>query len=135
MPRFTTLCLLGFFAAFTMAMNLADPLGDFKWAVKVIPDPQAISDGGKPFDDTLSFKNGTFKSEYLLKKGFKPASYDEDMRKYGPATFTVTVKSDSGETVKWTGTVAATSITGDIVWTKKDGTMMNFSYSGERAED
>ncbi|HMB96330.1 MAG TPA: hypothetical protein VKK61_09850, partial [Tepidisphaeraceae bacterium] len=67
--------------------------------------------------------------------GFKPASYDEDMRKYGPATFAVTVKSDSGETVKWTGTVAATSITGDIVWTKKDGTMMNFSYSGERSED
>ena len=89
---------------------------------------------GHPFDDVLTFKNGVFTSQSLAKKGFKPVQFDEDMRKFGPATFTANQRSDSGDTAKWTGTVAATSITGDLVWTKKDGTVLNYSYSGERSD-
>ena len=128
-----TCSLLGLLMLFSLAMNLADPL-EYQWNVKAMPDPQASNDGGRPFDDVLSFKNGTFTSQMLSRKGFKPGQYDEDTRRFGPATFSANLSSDSGESAKWTGTVAATSITGDLVWTKKDGTVLNFSYSGQRSD-
>ncbi|HEY1628393.1 MAG TPA: hypothetical protein VGF52_00960 [Tepidisphaeraceae bacterium] len=129
MRQIATLSLLSTLMLFSLAMHLADPL-EAQWNVKVI-DPSGT---GRPFDDMLTFKNGVFTSQALLKKGFKPGQFDEDLTRFGPATFTAILKSDSDGTAKWTGTVAATSISGDLVWTKKDGAVLNYSYSGQRSD-
>jgi hypothetical protein len=131
MRHIATWSILSVLMVFSLAMGAGDPL-EAQWNVKVMPDGQAA--GARPFDDVLTFKNGMFTSQTLLKKGFKPAQFDEDTRRFGPAAFTAILNSDSEGTTKWTGTVAATSITGDLVWTKKDGTVLNYSYSGERSD-
>jgi hypothetical protein len=120
--------LLVFVAVSALAMGAGDPL-EYQWNVQVTPESS-----GNGFNDVLTFKQGLFTSQWFEKKGFKPGQYDEDTRKFGPATFTVTLSSDANGAVKWTGTVAATSITGDMVWTKKDGTVVNYSYSGQRSD-
>jgi hypothetical protein len=133
MRRITTGAFLGLLLAGVLGLNLADPLEN-QWNIKVMPDPQASSGGARAFDDVLTFKNGIFTSQTLLKKGFKPVQADEDTRRFGPATFTAVQNSDTDGTAKWTGTVAAASISGDLIWTKKDGTILNYSYSGQRSD-
>jgi hypothetical protein len=133
MQRITIGVLLVVLLAGTSAMHLADPLEN-QWNIKVMPDPQASGGGARAFDDVLTFKNGIFTSQALLKKGFKPVQADEDTRRFGPATFTAVQNSDTDGTAKWTGTAAAASISGDLIWTKKDGTMLNYSYSGQRSD-
>jgi hypothetical protein len=117
-------CSLGF-------MRMADPFEGTKWNVVLTPDPSA---GGndKEFNDTLIFKGGMFRSTECEKKGFKPVQYDENTTRMGPATFTAEPASAKEGKAKWTGTVTANMITGDMVWTKKDGTEVHYTFKGER---
>lgn len=130
--RFTTILLLCTIAVPCMAMMLADGLQDTKWKIKVTPDEDARGSGGKEFDDVLIFKGPNFTSQALAKQGFKPVVYDDDTRRFGPASFTATPESDKGDKAKWTGTVTATAIKGELVWTKKDGKVLSYTYTGER---
>src|SRR3954463_3089848 len=89
---------------------------DGKWTVTVTPD-----DGGKPYEDTLTFKGGKFLSEKCKAHGFAEAEYEADTRGGQAATFTATAKSKKEGSAKWTGTMAATQIQGTLKWTKADG--------------
>lgn len=124
-----TLCLA---ALVMLGMAMADPFEGTKWKVKVVPDDEARRAGEKEFDDVLVFKGGMFTAEACAKYGFKPVQYEEDTRRFGPASFTAQPESDKEGKAKWTGTVTATVIKGELVWTKKDGTVLNYSYTGER---
>src|SRR5437762_3459730 len=104
-----------------------------KWKVKVEPDEEARKTGEKEFDDTLVFTATKFHSEACKKKGFGETNYDEDTRRFGPTAFTAEATSDKEGKAKWTGTVTATEITGDMVWTKKDGTEVHYSYKGSKS--
>lgn len=117
-----------------LGVRLADPLEGTKWKVKVVPDEQARQAGEKDFEDVLSFKGSMFSTEYFASRGFSPAIYQDDSRRFGPATFTATLKHDEHGTARWSGMVAAVSIRGELVWTRKDGTVLNYSYEGERIE-
>jgi len=99
------------------------------WKITVTSD-----DGGKPHDDTLTFKVGKLIFESGKAKGFAEADYEADTRGGQSATFTATSKSTKEGTIKWTGTMAATQIQGTFSWTKADGSTENFSFSGMRAE-
>ena len=127
-----TLLLTCTLTLLSMAMMLVDGLQDTKWKIKVTPDDDARRAGEKDFDDVLIFKGATFMSQTYAKYGFKPVNYDDDTRRFGPATFTATPESEKGGKAKWTGTVTATAIKGDLVWTKKNGDVMSYSYTGER---
>jgi len=102
---------------------------DGKWTVTVTPD-----DGGKPYEDTLTFKGGKFLSEKCKAHGFEEAEYDADVRGGQAATFTATARSKKEGEAKWTGTVAATQIQGTFKWTKADGSTADYAYSGARSE-
>jgi hypothetical protein len=99
-----------------------------KWTITV------TSDDGKPHEDTLTFKTGKLTSQFAKTHGFSEAEYEADVRGGQSATFTATAKSKKEGTMKWTGTIAATSIQGTCTWTKADGSTESFSYSGMRAE-
>lgn len=100
-----------------------------KWTVTVTPD-----DGGKSYEDTLTFKGGKFTSQSGKGHGFAEAEYEADTRGGQISTFTATAKSAKEGSTKWTGTMAATQIQGTFTWTKADGSTANFSFMGARAE-
>lgn len=103
-----------------------------RWNIKVTPDEEARQARQREFDDVLTFKALQFTSDHLKKIGFASAQYDEDSRRNGPATFTVTLTSDKQGAVKWSGMSTGQDIKGTLVWTQKDGTILNFTFQGTR---
>lgn len=104
-----------------------------RWKIKVTPDDEARKAGEKAFDDTITFKGSKFTSDALAKQGFTPTPYDEDTRgNVGPATFKADATSPTAGTAKWSGTIAVQQMTGQLVWTKKDGSTVTFTISGEK---
>jgi hypothetical protein len=106
---------------------------DGKWDVTVTPDDDARSAGGREFSDVLSFKNSSFDSREMAKHGFEPGPYDEDTRGIDIGGFNAEKKSakEQGK-AKWSGTVTADQMSGDFVWTKKDGTVLNYTLKGSK---
>jgi hypothetical protein len=106
---------------------------DGKWKVKVEPDEDSRKAGERDFDDTLTFTANKFVSEACKKHGFGETTYDEDTRRFGPATFTAEATSDKEGKEKWTGTITASEIEGEMTWTKKDGSEVHFTYKGSKS--
>jgi hypothetical protein len=105
---------------------------DGKWELTVTPDDDARTAGEKEFKDNINFKGGKFTSEALQKHGFDPGPYDEDTRP-GIGTFDAVLKSKTEEgKAKWHGMATGSEMTGNMVWTKKDGTAYNFSFTGNK---
>jgi hypothetical protein len=109
-----------------------DPFEGTTWHITVTPDDDARGAGERPFDDTLIFKGSKFSSDYFKAKGFDPIEFDSDTRRGPLAAFTANTKSDKNGTAKWTGTTTGPNITGDLVWTKADGTVLNYSFTGDK---
>src|SRR5215217_4427323 len=107
-----------------------------KWKVTVTPDADAAKKGEKEFKDTFTFKGNKFSSKACAAHGFGEADYEEDTRGGLVATFKCTVKSEKeGGTAVWTGTSTGTEITGELTWTKKDGTELKYAFSGSREQE
>jgi hypothetical protein len=125
------LTLFAFLPRSFALMLMMDPL-EGKWKVKIEPDEDARKGGEKDFDDTLVFTGNKFSSEAYKKKGFDAVEYDEDVRSFGPATFTANQSSEKEGKIKWSGTVTASAIEGELTLTKKDGSERHFTYKGEK---
>ena len=59
--------------------------------------------------NTIDFKNNKFYSAELKKKGFAEVAYEEDSRRFGPATFSANMTSEKEGKAKWTGTAVASA--------------------------
>jgi hypothetical protein len=104
-----------------------------QWKVTITPDDDAARAGQKEYKDTLTFKANQFKSKACEAHGFKAAEYEEDTRAGLVATFKATVKSEKeGGKAVWTGTSTGQDITGEMTWTKKDGTELKYTFKGAR---
>jgi hypothetical protein len=124
---------LGMFVAVPTARAVGRDAFNGTWKVTVAPaDDDASKAGAKEFKDTLTFKANQFESATLKAKGFKAQEYDEDTRSGIAATFKCEVKSEKEGSVKWTGTSTAGQIKGELEWTKADGTVLKYTYTGER---
>jgi hypothetical protein len=116
----------------TLGMAQTSPFAG-KWKIRLVPDDDAKANKEKESDDTLVFTPTTVAAEkFNAAHGFKPASYEQDSRRIGPATFNAEAKSDTAGTAKWAGTMTASTIQGTLKWTKKDGTELTFTYTGEK---
>ncbi len=103
------------------------------WKVTISPaDDDAGKAGAKEFKDVLTFKGSLFKSAELEKKGFKPATYEEDTRGGVAATFKCEMKSEKAGKAVWKGMSTGADISGELVWTKADGTELRYSFKGEK---
>ena len=98
------------------------------WKVKVIPDADAAAKGEKESDDTLVLKNGKFHSPACDPYGFLPAPY----RVEGSTWISDTESKTDGK-IHWHGEASGDSMTGRMVWTKPDGSVLNYTFSGSRA--
>jgi hypothetical protein len=109
------------------------PFEGTRWKVTVTPDSDAANAGEKEFTDVLVFKGGKFIAEACLKYGFEPVEYHEEMSPGGfTASFTAEPKSEKEGTAKWRGTISAGDMRGEMNWTKKDGTVLNYTFAGEK---
>src|SRR5438046_33083 len=72
--------------------NRADPFLA-KWKITLSPDEDARKAGEKEISDILLFQGDKFSAESFVKRGFAPATYEEDTRRMGPAKFTVELSS------------------------------------------
>ena len=107
-----------------------DPFEKTTWKVKLEP----AEGDGKAFEDTISFKGGKFESKALKEKGFEAAQYEDNTTRAGLGGYKATLKSEKEGEAVWTGTVTATEIKGELKWTKKDGSVVNYTYTGSRSD-
>jgi hypothetical protein len=105
-----------------------------KWSITITPDDDARHAGERDIKDTITFKQAKFTSEAFEKRGFEPAVYDEEIHPGGAGGFSTvqTNKVEAEGTAKWSGFVTASDLRGDLVVTKKDGTVLNFSFTGSK---
>jgi hypothetical protein len=132
MPR-SLIAIVGLMILMNLGMAQTSPFAG-KWKIKLVPDDDAKAAKEKESDDTLTFTAQTvIADKWSAAKGFKAANYEQDSRRIGPAMFTAEAKSDTAGTAKWAGTMTATAIQGTLKWIKKDGTELNYTYTGEKS--
>ncbi len=131
---FIFLLALTFTSSFTRQSVAKDVFEKSKWKIAVEPDDDARRSGGKKFDDTIIFKGNKLESEELKKKGFEGGAYEGDVRGGAIATFKATQTSEKEGKAEWSGTITASEIRGELTWTKADGTVLKYSYSGSKKD-
>jgi hypothetical protein len=110
------------------AARTAAPPEAGSWLVKVTPDSDAAAKGEKETDDTLWLKSGKFHSPACDSFGFQPVPY-----RLEGGTWIAETESKTNGTIHWHGETSGDTVSGRMVWTKSDGTVLNFSFSGYRA--
>lgn len=122
----------GWWAAGTMTSSaMAASAVQGTWKVTCTPD--ADTKGAKEQKVTLVFKPAEFSVTEWAKAGYKPAAYETDERRFGPAKFDATIENPKdGSKAKWSGVADSGQIKGDLVITKKNGDEAKYSFQGER---
>ena len=98
------------------------------WSVTVAPESDAAAKGEKQFDDTLVLNKGKFQSTACLTYGFGTVPY-----RVAADTWMADSESPKEGKTHWHGEVSGNSISGKMTWTKPDGTVLSYSFSGARA--
>ena len=104
------------------------PVEDGVWKVTVTPDPEAAAKGEKAFEDTLMLHQGKFSSSACAAYGFPAAAYQVEAE-----LWSANPESPREGKAHWHAEVSGDAITGKMVWTKSDGTVLNYSFTGSRA--
>ena len=103
-----------------------------RWSVKVTPDAIAAGKGEKAFDDVIVADGGLVTMSECEKWGFKPSKYTTQQAGEGMSFRTEQTSKKEGHSI-WTGDIVGDKITGKMAWTKKDGTVLNYSFEGMKA--
>ena len=114
-----------------MAASAATALEGTKWQVTVTPDAAAKKAGEKASKDTLIFKNGHMTSTACVKYGFSATPYTATASGQG-ASFQTTQSSKKEGTMVWSGQAVGNTISGTTMWTKKNGEMLHYQFSGKK---
>ena len=99
------------------------------WNVRLIPEPDAAAKGEKESDDTLILKRGLFHSIGCDAFGFPATPYKVD----GDLFMCDTLSPKDGK-LHWHGQVNGTDVSGRMVWTKPDGTVLKYRFEGRRSD-
>jgi hypothetical protein len=134
-PNFAVV-LFSLIAVASIGANRPTPLArdpfKGKWEVTITPDDDARLNGAKEFKDTLTFTPTMFSSDQMQKKGFDPVQYDDDTRPGSIGGFDANQTSKTDGKLKWSGFVTADQFEGNLVWTKTDGTVLNYAVKGSK---
>ncbi|MGE5609837.1 MAG: hypothetical protein ACM359_11320 [Bacillota bacterium] len=100
------------------------------WHLKLVPDSDTKRDGAKEFDEAIMFEDGQLMAENFACYGFTPGEYTipEDQ----PSKFSAAMESNSKGKLDWSGVVQINKLTGQLIWTKKDGKVWKFTYTGRK---
>jgi hypothetical protein len=85
--------------------------------------------GANPFDDGFLFEGGQFSAQAYAGLGFSPETYTVD----DTGKFVAILSSPDRGSVRWAGRLNGGTIYGRITWTKPDGTVFTYTYTGSVA--
>jgi hypothetical protein len=111
---------------------MRQPFEGTQWKIVVTPEEDARQAGAREYKDTLVFKGGKFTAEQQVKEGFEPVEYDEHTTGGPTASFTAEPRSEEQGTARWRGTITASEMRGEMAWTREDGSVLNYTFRGER---
>lgn len=106
------------------------PFEGTRWAVTVMAAASPHEVEGEPLlNDLLIFKDGKVEMSVCRKHGFQASTYSL-LASGEPWTFrTEQLSKRQGKTV-WIGQVTEDAIHGTIIWMKKDGTTLHYTFAG-----
>jgi hypothetical protein len=102
------------------------------WKVEVKPDAMAKDKGEKEFNETITFADGKLVTNEGPKLGFPSAAYTMSRSGDKDWSFTAEQASDAQGNYVWTGTIHEGDIKGKLVWTKIDGTVLTYTFKGDK---
>ena len=103
------------------------------WTIKVVPDEEGRGKGEKAYDDTIRFEGGTVAMTECLKYGFGESDYT--LAKNGDAwSFSTRQSSDKEGTTLWKGKIKGSKIGGTLIWTKRAGSVVRYTFEGQKSE-
>jgi hypothetical protein len=125
-----------FVAVFLVLLATATPLVAKKkplneegtWNVKITPDASAVSAGEKAITDVLVLQQGFFHQ-----KGGDEHGYGSTPYTVKGSEITAQAKSSFEGKTDWTATWTQDTIAGRMVITRKDGSVLSYTFSGTRA--
>ncbi len=110
----------------------ASSLDGTTWSVKLTPDEAAKQKNEKGFNDTLIFQGGKVTMTECIKRGFPSSAYAPGDAAQ-PSSFKAEQASQTEGKTRWVGAVANNAIKGTMIWTKNDGTVVNYTFEGTQA--
>lgn len=100
------------------------------WKVDVNPDGMAKEKGEKDFHETITFADGKIVTNEGPKVGFASAPYTLSRSGDKDWSFSSEQESEAQGTYVWSGMIHEDDIKGKLVWTKADGTVLTYTFSG-----
>lgn len=98
------------------------------WMLTVTPDSPSEQKGARLFETAVVFESETFSSEAFGPMGFCPQPYTLSGQQN--PTFSVTLSNPTQGTLQWSGQLTGGKLTGTLCWTKANGKVLNYSFSG-----
>lgn len=126
------MCLLAMVALPSLA--IASDVFNGKWKLTITPADDNPGPAEKEFEDIIAFAGMKFLSKTFAAKGFKPVTYEEDTRRGPIAKFTAKPESEKQGTMEWMGTATGVDMQGEVTWTKPDGTVLRYTFKGEKQQ-
>jgi hypothetical protein len=134
LSKLRLLAIVGFLSlvpAGLLAVGKDDPLVAGVWKIHVTPDTLSAQNGANDFNESIVFVNGELQAENFVFYGFDFAAYA--MGNPDKNSFTSAMSNATKGNLDWTGAATTNgSISGNLVWTKADGTVWRFTYTGTR---
>jgi hypothetical protein len=100
------------------------------WKLIITPDAAGKAAGRDAFEEYIYFEGLTFDGQEMARLGFDPGPITPGVNGLGQTTFSVTIKSNSSGTILSSGTYLVTSMNGTLKWTKPDGKVYNYTFTG-----
>ena len=123
---------LGGTAIAQAAPNTEGRLDHSQWKIKITPDEAAKRQGEKAGRDALVFRDGKLISKGCGRYGFGPSTYTAN-QSGSTWTFNTEQTSPNKGNTSWSGQISGNTITGTMLWTKKNGNAIHYSFAGQRA--
>ena len=100
------------------------------WKLQVKPDAAAIVAGRLPYEDYIMVEDVSVTSFELNRLGFGSFTPSISLGAGGAIIFSVSLKSNLQGTVDISGTMVAGTMSGSAKWTKPDGKVYNYTFTG-----
>jgi hypothetical protein len=101
------------------------------WKLSIVPCDITVHDGAKAFSDTLYFQPDDIMAEAFAPYGFVSDGYWTFEE--GPM-FCGMMSSNSKGSLYWQGVAVGNALYGCLIWTKTDGTVWYFTYTGVKSD-
>jgi len=104
-------------------------IGEGTWKCTVTPDAAAVAKGRGAFTEYVLVESARVVPQELSRQGFEQSAISATPGATS-TPFSVSFASKENGTLTVTGTCFATTVSGSLVWTAKDGKIYNYTFTG-----